>query len=258
MSVAAFNHHGVWAIYRFEMARAFRTPLQSFLTPVITTALYFVVFGAAIGPAMGTMSGVSYGAFIVPGLIMLSVFMESINNASFGIYFPKFTGTIYELLSAPISPAEAVLAYVGAATSKSILLGLIILVTASFFVPVRIEHPVWMAAFLVLTAATFCLFGFIIGVVAQGFEQLSFVPMLVITPLTFLGGAFYSIDMLPSAWRTASLFNPVVYLISGFRWSFHGTADVGVGVSLAATCGFFLACLGVVAWIFRTGYRLKS
>ena len=253
-----FNSHGVWAIYCFEMARAFRTPLQSFLTPVITTSLYFVVFGAAIGPSMGTVSGVSYGAFIVPGLIMLSIFTESIANASFGIYFPKFTGTIYELLSAPVSPLEIVLAYVGAATSKSIILGLIILATATFFVDLSILHPAWMVAFLVLTAATFCLFGFIIGVVSQGFEQLQFIPMLVITPLTFLGGAFYSIDMLPPAWRTVSLFNPVVYLISGFRWSFYGTSDVGVELSLAAVLGFFFACLAVVAWIFRTGYRLKS
>ena len=258
MSAAAFNRHGVWAIYRFEMARAFRTPLQSFLTPVITTALYFVVFGAAIGPSMSQMSGVSYGAFIVPGLIMLSIFTESIANASFGIYFPKFTGTIYELLSAPVSALEIVLAYVGAAASKSVLLGLIILATANLFVPVTILHPGWMIAFLVLTAATFCVFGFIIGIVSQGFEQLQFIPMLVITPLTFLGGAFYSLDMLPPAWRTASLFNPVVYLISGFRWSFHGTSDVGVEASLAATLGFFVACLAVVAWIFRTGYRLKS
>ena len=258
MSAAAFNRHGVWAIYRFEMARAFRTPMQSFLTPVITTSLYFVVFGAAIGSGMREVNGVPYGAFIVPGLIMLSIFSESISNASFGIYFPKFTGTIYELLSAPVSAFEIVTAYVGAAATKSILLGLLILVTATFFVPVTIAHPLWMAGFLVLTAATFCLFGFVIGVVAQGFEQLQFVPMLVITPLTFLGGAFYSIDMLPPAWRTVSLFNPVVYLISGFRWSFYGTSDVSVGVSLAATLGFFVACLAAVAWIFRTGYRLKS
>ncbi|MEP7069693.1 MAG: ABC transporter permease [Usitatibacter sp.] len=258
MSAAAFNRHGVWAIYRFEMARAFRTPMQSFLTPVITTSLYFVVFGAAIGSGMREVNGVPYGAFIVPGLIMLSIFSESISNASFGIYFPKFTGTIYELLSAPVSAFEIVTAYVGAAATKSILLGLLILATANFFVPVTIAHPLWMAGFLVLTAATFCLFGFVIGVVAQGFEQLQFVPMLVITPLTFLGGAFYSIDMLPPAWRTVSLFNPVVYLISGFRWSFYGTSDVSVGVSLAATLGFFVACLAAVAWIFRTGYRLKS
>jgi ABC-2 type transport system permease protein len=258
MSASAFNRHGVWAIYRFEMARAFRTPLQSFLTPVITTSLYFVVFGAAIGSRMSEVNGVAYAAFIVPGLMMLSIFTESIANASFGIYFPKFTGTIYELLSAPVSALEIVLAYVGAAASKSVLLGLIILATAAFFVPLDILHPGWMIAFLVLTAATFCLFGFIIGIVSQGFEQLQFVPMLVITPLTFLGGAFYSIDMLPPAWRTVSLFNPVVYLISGFRWSFYGASDVGVELSLAATLGFFFACLAVVAWIFRTGYRLKS
>ena len=258
MSAPAFNRHGVWAIYRFEMARAFRTPLQSFLTPVITTSLYFVVFGAAIGAGIREMGGVPYGAFIVPGLVMLSIFTESISNASFGIYFPKFTGTIYELLSAPVSPLEIVLAYVGAATTKSVVLGLIILATANLFVDVRIVHPFWMVSFLVLTAATFCLFGFVIGIVSQGFEQLQFVPMLVITPLTFLGGAFYSIDMLPPAWRTASLFNPVVYLISGFRWSFHGTADVAVAVSLGATLAFFVACLAVVTWIFRTGYRLKS
>jgi ABC-2 type transport system permease protein len=258
MSGASINRHGLWAIYCFEMARAFRTPLQSFLTPVITTSLYFVVFGAAIGPSMSQVGGVSYGAFIVPGLIMLAIFTESINNASFGIYFPKFTGTIYELLSAPVSPFEIVLAYVGAAASKSVLLGLIILVTANFFVPIHILHPVWMVGFLLLTAATFCLFGFVIGIVAQGFEQLQFIPMLVITPLTFLGGAFYSIDMLPPAWRTVSLFNPVVYLISGFRWSFYGTSDVAVEASLAATLGFFTACLVFVVWVFRTGYRLKS
>jgi ABC-2 type transport system permease protein len=258
MNVPRFNHHAVWAIYCFEMARAFRTPLQSFLTPVITTSLYFVVFGAAIGPSMGNVSGVSYGAFIVPGLVMLSIFTESIANASFGIYFPKFTGTIYELLSAPVSATEIVLAYVGAATTKSILLGLIIMATAALFVDVAVAHPVWMVAFLVLTAATFCMFGFLIGVVSQGFEQLQFVPMLVITPLTFLGGAFYSLEMLPPAWRTLSLFNPIVYLISGFRWSFHGTADVPVATSLAATAAFFLACLAAIAWIFRTGYRLKT
>ncbi|MGZ5032846.1 MAG: ABC transporter permease [Usitatibacter sp.] len=258
MSAPAINRHGIWAIYRFEMARAFRTPLQSFLTPVITTSLYFVVFGAAIGSRVSEVNGVPYGAFIVPGLIMLSIFGESINNASFGIYFPKFTGTIYELLSAPVSAFEIVLAYVGAAATKSVLLGLIILATAHFFVPISILHPGYMIGFLVLTAATFCLFGFVIGIVSEGFEQLQFVPMLVVTPLTFLGGAFYSIDMLPPAWRTVSLFNPVVYLISGFRWSFYGASDVGVGLSLAATMGFFAACLAVVAWIFRTGYRLKS
>ncbi len=252
------NRHGVLAIYRFEMSRFRRTLWQSLATPVITTSLYFVVFGAAIGSRMQEIDGVPYGAFIVPGLIMLALFTESLSNASFGIYLPKFTGTIYEVLSAPVSALEMVLAYVGAAATKSILLGLVILATANLFVPVSIAHPFWMAAFLVLTAVTFCLLGFIIGVWANGFEQLQFVPMLVITPLTFLGGAFYSIDMLPAAWRSASLFNPVVYLVSGFRWSFYGTSDLPVGVSLAATLGFFFACLGVVAWIFRTGYRLKS
>jgi ABC-2 type transport system permease protein len=216
------------------------------------------VFGAAIGPGIGTVGGVPYGAFIVPGLIMLSLFTESLNNASFGIYLPRFTGTIYEVLSAPLSPVEMVVGYVGAAAAKSVVVGLVILATASLFVPIHIVHPVWMIAFLLLTAATFSLFGFIIGIWANGFEQLQFIPMLVIMPLTFLGGAFYSIDMLPSAWRTFSLFNPVVYLISGFRWSFYGTSDVSVEVSLAATLGFFLVCLIWVAWIFKTGYRLKS
>jgi len=258
MSASAFNRHGVWAIYRFEMARALRTLLQSVVTPVITTSLYFVVFGAAIGPRMSEVDGVSYGAFIVPGLVMLSLFTQSISNASFGIYFPKFTGTIYEILSAPVSYLEIVIAYVGAAATKSIILGLIILATASLFVPIHVLHPGWMIAFLVLTATTFSLFGFIIGLWAQGFEQLQFIPMLIVTPLTFLGGAFYSINMLPPAWRTVTLFNPVVYLISGFRWSFYGTADVGVGVSVAMTLGFFLICLAVVGWIFKTGYRLKS
>jgi ABC-2 type transport system permease protein len=258
VSPAAFNRHGVWAIYKFEIARALRTLLQSLVTPVITTSLYFVVFGAAIGSRLTTASGVSYGAFIVPGLIMLALFTESLSNASFGIYFPKFTGTIYELLSAPVSYAEIVIAYVGAAASKSIVLGLIILATASLFVPIKILHPVWMIAFLLMTAATFSLFGFIIGIWAKGFEQLQFIPMLVITPLTFLGGAFYSIDMLPPAWRTFSLFNPIVYLISGFRWSFYGAADVSVGISMLMTVGFFVVCLALVAWIFKTGYRLKN
>mgnify|MGYP002628765908 CR=1 FL=1 len=253
-----FNRRGVWAIFQFEMARFWRTAAQSVVAPVITTSLYFVVFGAAIGSRMASVDGVPYGAFIVPGLIMLSLFTASLSNASFGIYFPKFTGTIYEILSAPVSPLEIVLAYVGAAAVKSVMLGLIILATAGLFVPIQILHPTWMIAFLVLTATTFSLFGFIIGVWARGFEELQFIPMLVITPLTFLGGAFYSIDMLPPTWRTVSLLNPVVYLISGFRWSFYGTADVGVGVSLAATLGFFLICLSVVAWIFKTGYRLKS
>jgi ABC-2 type transport system permease protein len=254
----AFNAYGVLAIYRFEMGRALRTLLQSLVTPVITTSLYFVVFGAAIGSRMTEVDGVPYGAFIVPGLIMLTLFTESIFNASFGIYFPKFTGTIYELLSAPVSYLEIVLAYVGAAATKSIVLGLVILITASFFVPIQILHPFWMIAFLVLTAATFSLFGFIIGIWSTGFEQLQFIPMLIITPLTFLGGAFYSINMLPPAWRTVTLFNPVVYLISGFRWSFYGTSDVSVGTSLAVTLGFFVACLLLVGWIFRTGYRLKN
>ena len=258
MNGLTFNKHGVWAIYKFEMARTLRTLWQSVVAPVITTSLYFVVFGAAIGSRMTEVDGVAYGSFIVPGLIMLSLFTQSIFNASFGIYFPKFTGTIYELLSAPVSSLEIVLAYVGAAATKSIILGLIILATASLFVPVWILHPVWMIAFLVLTAAAFCLFGFIIGIWAKGFEQLQFIPMLIVMPMTFLGGAFYSIDMLPPPWRTISLLNPVVYLISGFRWSFYGTSDVGVGVSLAMTLGFFVICLVVVGWIFRTGYRLKS
>lgn len=252
------NTHAIRAIYGFEMARFRRTLWQSLVTPVITTSLYFVVFGAAIGSRMSEIDGVPYGAFIVPGLIMLSVFTESLNNASFGIYLPRFTGTIYEMLSAPVSAFEIVLAYVGAAATKSILLGLVILATAHLFVPIRIEHPLWMFAFLVLTATTFCLFGFILGIWAKGFEQLSFIPMLVVTPLTFLGGAFYSIDMLPEVWRTLSLFNPIVYLISGFRWTFYGTAAVAIDISLAMTLGFFVACVAVVAWIFRTGYRLKN
>ena len=257
-SPAAFNRHGVWAIYKFEIARSLRTFVQSLLTPVLTTSLYFVVFGAAIGSRLSTPGGVSYGAFIVPGLIMLALFTESLSNASFGIYFPKFTGTIYELLSAPVSFVEIVIAYVGAAATKSVVLGLTIMLTASLFVPIRILHPGWMIAFLLLTAITFSLLGFIIGILAKGFEQLQFIPMLVITPLTFLGGAFYSIDMLPSAWRTFSLFNPIVYLISGFRWSFYGTADVSVGVSMGLTLGFLAVCLSVVAWVFKTGFRLKN
>jgi len=258
MSNLGFNRRGVWSIYRFEMARFRRTLLQSLVTPVMTTSLYFVVFGSAIGSRMAQVGGVPYAAFIVPGLIMLSLFTESLSNASFGIYFPKFTGTIYELLSAPVSSLEIVLAYVGAAASKSILLGLIILATASLFVPLHILHPGWMVAFLVLTAATFSLFGFIIGIWAKGFEHLQFIPMLIVTPLTFLGGAFYSIDMLPPAWRTVTLFNPVVYLISGFRWAFFETSDVSVGISLSMTLGFFALCLVVVTWIFKTGYRLKN
>ena len=252
------NRHAIAAIYKFEMSRFRRTLWQSLVTPVITTSLYFVVFGAAIGPRMSEVGGVPYGAFIVPGLIMLSIFTESLNNASFGIYLPKFTGTIYELLSAPISAIEIVIAYVGAAATKSVLLGFVILATANIFVPVRVEHPVWMVVFLVLTATTFCLFGFIIGIWAKGFEQLNFIPMLVITPLTFLGGAFYSIEMLPPAWRTFSLFNPIVYLISGYRWSFYGVSDVNVALSYGMTLVFFAACLAVAAWVIRSGYRLKS
>ncbi|HEY0113307.1 MAG TPA: ABC transporter permease [Allosphingosinicella sp.] len=252
------NLYGVWAIYRFEMARALRTLWQSLVTPVITTSLYFIVFGSAIGSRMTEVDGVPYGAFIVPGLIMLSLFTQSLFNASFGIFFPKFTGTIYEILSAPISPLEIVLGYVGAAATKSVVLGLVILATAAFFVPIHILHPGWMIAFLLLITLSFSLFGFIIGIWGKNFEQIQFIPMLIVTPLTFLGGAFYSVDMLQEPWRTATFFNPVVYLISGFRWSFYGTADVGVEISLAATLGFFLVCLAVVTWIFRTGYRLKS
>jgi ABC-2 type transport system permease protein len=258
MSGFSINRHGVWAIYRFEMSRFMRTIWQSLVTPVITTSLYFVVFGSAIGSRMNEVDGVPYGAFIVPGLIMMTLFTESIFNGAFGIYFPKFIGTIYELLSAPISYAEAVLAYVGAAATKSVVLGLVILATASLFVPLNILHPGWMLAFLVLTAVTFSLFGFILGIWAKNFEQLNVVPMLVVTPLTFLGGAFYSIDMLPSAWRTVTLFNPVVYLISGFRWAFFGTSDVSVEISLGMTAGFLAICIIVVAWIFKTGYRLKN
>ena len=252
------NRHALLAIYRFELARFRRTLWQSLVTPVITTSLYFIVFGAAIGQRMTEVGGVSYGAFIVPGLVMLAILTESLNNASFGIYLPKFTGTIYEVLSAPVSSLEIVLAYVGAAVSKSVLLGAVILATANVFVHVRIDHPLWMFAFLVLTASTFCLFGFIIGIWAKGFEQLSFVPMLVVTPLTFLGGAFYSIDMLPPMWRTFSLFNPIVYLINGFRWTFYGKSDVNVVVSFGMTIVFLAGCVGVVAWVFRTGYRLKN
>ena len=252
------NVHAIRAIYRFEMARTFRTITQSIASPVLSTSLYFVVFGSAIGSRMGEVGGVSYGAFIIPGLIMLALLNESISNASFGIYFPRFTGTIYEHLSAPVSYFEIVVSYVGAAATKSIILGLIILATATLFVPLHIEHPVWMLLFLVLTSATFSLLGFIIGIWADGFEKLQLVPLLIITPLTFLGGSFYSIDMLPPVWQTVTLFNPVVYLISGFRWSFYGAEDVPVLVSLSMTLGFFFACLAVVAWIFRTGYRLKT
>jgi ABC-2 type transport system permease protein len=253
-----FNRHGVWAIYCLEIGRGLRTVLQSLLTPVITTSLYFVVFGAAIGARMSQVQGVPYGAFIVPGLIMLSLFTESLSNAAFGIYLPKFTGTIYEVLSAPLSPLEIVLGYVGAAITKSLVLGMVILATAAVFVPIHILHPAWMIGFLVLTAGTFSLLGFIIGLCSRNFEQLQVVPMLVVTPLTFLGGAFYSIDMLPPAWRTVTLFNPVVYLISVFRWSFYGSADVAVGTSLGITLGLFLASLATVTLIFRTGYRLKT
>jgi ABC-2 type transport system permease protein len=252
------NIQAVRAIYRFEMARAFRTLLQSIVSPVVTTALYFVVFGSAIGSRIPEVGGVSYGAFIVPGLVMLSLLTQSVSNASFGIYFPKFTGTIYELLSAPVSPLEAVIAYVGAAATKSIALGLIIMATAALFVPMKILHPGFMLLFLVLTAFTFSLLGFIIGIWADGFEKLQFIPTLVITPLTFLGGSFYSIAMLPPVWQTVSLFNPVVYLVSGFRWSFYGLSDVSLGVSLAMTLLFMAVCLGIVTWIFRTGYKLKS
>ena len=252
------NVQAIKAIYLFEMARTWRTLWQSIVSPVISTSLYFVVFGAAIGARMQEIDGVAYGAFIVPGLIMLSLLTQSISNASFGIYFPRFTGTIYEVLSAPVSPFEIVTAYVGAAATKSVILGIIILATAALFVPLRIEHPLWMLAFLVLTAVTFSLFGLIIGIWADGFEQLQFIPMLVVTPLTFLGGSFYAIDMLPPFWRTVSLFNPVVYLVSGFRWSFFGTADVAIGVSLAMTLVFLGLCLAAIGWIFRTGYRLKA
>ncbi|MFK8251371.1 ABC transporter permease [Ancylobacter terrae] len=252
------NLHAVAAIYRFEMARTGRTLLQSIVSPVISTSLYFVVFGAAIGSRISEIGGVSYGAFIVPGLIMLTVIQQSVSNASFGIYFPRFTGTIYELLSAPVSPFEIVLGYVGAAATKSILLGLIILATATLFVPIRVEHPGFMLAFLVLTAATFSLFGFILGIWAEGFEKLQVVPLLILTPLTFLGGTFYSIHVLPPLWQTLTLFNPIVYLVSGFRWAFFGTGDVGIVASLLMTTLFLLACLGIVGWMFRTGYKLKS
>jgi len=252
------NLHAVRAIYLFEMARTWRTLMQSILSPVLSTSLYFVVFGAAIGSRIAEVDGISYGAFIVPGLIMLSLLTQSIANASFGIYFPRFVGTIYELLSAPISPFEIVLGYVGAAATKSIILGLIILATAGLFVPLHIAHPFWMLAFLILTAITFSLFGFIIGVWADSFEKLQVIPLLIITPLTFLGGSFYSVKMLPPVWQTISLFNPVVYLISGFRWSFYEVSDVSVGLSLAMTLAFLGLCLAAVWWIFRTGYRLKA
>ncbi|MGH8266184.1 MAG: ABC transporter permease [Steroidobacteraceae bacterium] len=252
------NVHAIRAIYRFEMARTFRTLMQSIASPVLSTALYFVVFGAAIGKRMGAIDGVSYGAFIIPGLIMLSLLTESISNASFGIYLPKWSGTIFELLSAPVSYLEVLLGYVGAAATKSALLGLLILATARLFVPYESAHPLWMAGFLILTAVSFSLFGFIIGLWAEDFEQLQLVPLMVVTPLTFLGGAFYSVSMLPPIWQKITLFNPVIYLISGFRWSFYGVADVNVVLSAAATLGFLALCLVVVAWIFRTGYKLKT
>jgi len=257
-AVANPNWHAVRAIYKFEMARTWRTLMQSIISPVISTSLYFIVFGAAIGSRIPQVGGISYGAFIVPGLIMLSLLTQSISNASFGIYFPKFTGTIYELLSAPVSWVEIIIAYVGAAASKSIILGLIILATAALFVPLHIDHPLVMLVFLVLTAVTFSLVGFIIGIWADGFEKLQVIPLLIVTPLTFLGGSFYSISMLPPFWQTVALFNPVVYLISGFRWAFYGAGDVSVGLSIAMTLGFLAVSMAVVAWIFKTGYRLKN
>jgi ABC-2 type transport system permease protein len=252
------NVHAIRAIYFFEMRRTWRTLLQSIVSPVISTSLYFVVFGAAIGSRMTAIDGINYGAFIVPGLTMLSLLTQSISNASFGIFFPKFSGTIYEILSAPVSYIEIVIGYVGAAASKSILLGLIILITARMFVAFEIVHPLWMLAFLILTAVTFSLFGFIIGIWADGFEKLQLVPLLIVTPLAFLGGSFYSIDMPPPVWRTITLANPVVYLVSGFRWSFYGSSDVSVGVSLSMTMAFLILCLATVWWIFKTGYRLRT
>ena len=252
------NWRGVLAIYKFEMHRFRRTLWTGLAVPVITTSLYFVVFGSAIGSRMTEIGGVPYGSFIVPGLMMLSLFTESIFNASFGIHMPRFTGTIYEILSAPLSALETVLGYVGAAATKSMSVALVIFITAHLFVDVRLEHPVWMLLYLMLVAVTFCLFGFIVGIWAKGFEQLQVIPLLVVTPLTFLGGTFYSIDMLGEPWRTVTMFNPIVYLINGFRWTFFGTAEVAVGVSLGATLGFFVACLVAIAWIFRTGYRLKQ
>ena len=252
------NPQAVWTIYRAEMMRTFRTLMQSVIAPVISTSLYFIVFGAAIGGRISQVDGISYGAFIVPGLIMLSLLTQSISNASIGIYFPKFIGTFFEILSAPVSYLEIVISYVGAAATKSTMLGLIILATSTLFVPLHVEHPLVMILFLVLTALTFSLFGFIIGIWADGFEKLQIVPLLIITPLTFLGGSFYSISMLPPFWQTVTLFNPVVYLVSGFRWSFYGIADVNVFVSLGMTFVFLAVCLAIVAWIFRTGYRLKT
>jgi ABC-2 type transport system permease protein len=252
------NVYAIAAIYKFEMARWTRTILQSLVSPVISTTLYFIVFGAAIGSRFTEVNGIGYGSFIVPGLIVLTVLMQSIFNGSFGIYFPKFIGTIYELLSAPVSSLEIVISYVGAAATKSVIIGLVTLATAAFFVPIRIDHPVWMVAFLILISVSFSLLGFIIGIWADGFEKLQLVPMLIITPLTFLGGAFYSLEMLPPAWQAVTLFNPIVYLISGFRWAFFSLADVAVAWSLAATAAFLAVCLGIVSWMFRTGYRLKK
>ncbi|MFK3650417.1 ABC transporter permease [Lysobacter enzymogenes] len=252
------NLHAIKAIYFFEMHRTFRTLMQSIATPVLSTSLYFIVFGSAIGSRMVEIGGISYAAFIVPGLIMMSLLTESISNASFGIYLPKWSGTIYELLSAPVSFVEAICGYVGAAATKSVILGTLMLVTARCFVDFEIVHPLWMVTFLVLTAVTFSLFGFIIGVWADGFEKLQMIPMMIVMPLTFLGGSFYSIDMLPPFWRSVSLFNPVVYLVNGFRWSFYGKSDVDIGLSVGMTAGFMVLCLVVVWWIFRTGYKLKS
>ncbi|WOX04676.1 ABC transporter permease [Microbulbifer pacificus] len=252
------NIHGIRAIYKFEMARTGRTLMQSIAWPVISTCLYFIVFGTAIGGRLGEIEGVSYGAFIIPGLIMLSLLSESISNASFGIFFPKFSGTIYEVLSAPVSAFEIVAGYVGAAATKSVIIGILILITARFFVDYEILHPFWMLAFLILTALTFSMFGFIIGVWADDFQKLQIIPLMVITPLTFLGGAFYSINMLPEFWQKVTLFNPVVYLISGFRWAFYGVADVNVGISLAMTLLFLFACMGAVWWIFRSGYKIRT
>ncbi len=252
------NLHAIRAIYRFEMARAFRTWMESILSPVLSTSLYFVVFGSALGGKIKTVAGIDYGAFIIPGLVMLSLLGESISNASFGIYLPKWSGTIYELLSAPVSVSEIVIGYIGAAASKSLMLGALILLTARLFVPYHIEHPVWMVAFLVLTAVTFATFGFIIGLWADSFQKLQTIPVMIITPLTFLGGAFYSIDMLPSAWQKVALVNPVVYLISGMRWAFYGRGDVDVTISLAAICAFLAVCMVAIGWIFKTGYKLKS
>jgi len=257
-TVPVVNFHAIRAIYRFEMARTFRTITQSIASPVLSTSLYFVVFGSAIGSRMGEVGGVSYGAFIIPGLIMLALLNESISNASFGIYLPKWSGTIYELLSAPVSPLEVVIGYVGAAATKSVMLGVLILATARVFVPYEIAHPLWMAVFLLLTSVTFSLFGFVIGLWADDFQKLQVIPLMIVTPLTFLGGAFYSINMLPPVWQTITLFNPVVYLISGFRWSFYGIADVNVAVSAGMTLGFLGLCLAAVYWVFRTGYKLKS